>query len=114
MAYTKQTWQTGEVITAEKLNHMENGIGSCVMTVNATTENDVTTLDKTWQEIHDAIAAGKLVIIPIIGATNAEMEIITSAVSDTGFKIFIFGNTESAKYLADTADGYPSYSEDVG
>lgn len=26
MAYTKQTWQTGETITAEKLNHMEDGI----------------------------------------------------------------------------------------
>ena len=26
MAYTKQTWQTGEVITADKLNHIEDGI----------------------------------------------------------------------------------------
>lgn len=26
MAYEKQTWATGQVITAEKLNHMENGI----------------------------------------------------------------------------------------
>lgn len=26
MAYEKQTWQTGETITAQKLNHMEDGI----------------------------------------------------------------------------------------
>lgn len=26
MAYEKQTWQTGDVITQEKLNHMEQGI----------------------------------------------------------------------------------------
>ena len=26
MAYEKQTWQTGDTITAEKLNHMEDGI----------------------------------------------------------------------------------------
>lgn len=26
MAYDKYTWQTGEVITQEKLNHMEQGI----------------------------------------------------------------------------------------
>lgn len=26
MAYEKQTWQTGDVITQEKLNHMEEGI----------------------------------------------------------------------------------------
>ena len=28
MSYTKQTWNTGDVITAQKLNHMENGIAS--------------------------------------------------------------------------------------
>ena len=26
MSYTKQTWTTGETITADKLNHMEDGI----------------------------------------------------------------------------------------
>lgn len=26
MSYTKQNWQTGDKITAEKLNHMEDGI----------------------------------------------------------------------------------------
>lgn len=28
MAYEKQTWTTGEVITQEKLNHMEDGIAN--------------------------------------------------------------------------------------
>lgn len=28
MSYTKQTWATGDTITAEKLNHMEDGIAS--------------------------------------------------------------------------------------
>lgn len=28
MAYEKQTWTTGETITASKLNHMEDGIGA--------------------------------------------------------------------------------------
>ena len=27
MSYEKQTWQNGDIITAEKLNHMEDGIG---------------------------------------------------------------------------------------
>lgn len=26
MSYTKQTWQTGDTVTAERLNHMEDGI----------------------------------------------------------------------------------------
>ena len=29
MAYEKQTWQCGDVISAEKLNHMEDGIAEC-------------------------------------------------------------------------------------
>lgn len=28
MAYEKQTWETGDTITAAKLNHMEDGIGA--------------------------------------------------------------------------------------
>ena len=28
MAYSKQTWQTGDTITAAKLNHMEDGIAA--------------------------------------------------------------------------------------
>ena len=28
MSYVEQTWTTGDTITAEKLNHMESGIGS--------------------------------------------------------------------------------------
>lgn len=55
MAYEKQTWTCGEVITADKLNHMEDGIasasegGSCDCGFSCTeiyaslTEEDVTT-----------------------------------------------------------------------
>lgn len=28
MAYEKQTWNTGDVITEEKLNHIEDGIAN--------------------------------------------------------------------------------------
>ena len=68
--YEKQTWNTGDVITEEKLNHMEDGIasgcsGGGVMIVNVNhdrdTGNDI--LDKTWKEIHDAYISGTTVII---------------------------------------------------
>lgn len=32
MAYIKQTWQDGEVITKEKLNHIEEGIANIELT----------------------------------------------------------------------------------
>lgn len=69
MAYEKQTWTTGEVITQEKLNHMEDGIanaGGGALIVNATTTTSesgtITTLDKTWQEIHDAFLSVPVII----------------------------------------------------
>ena len=60
MAYTKQTWETGDVITAEKLNHMEDGIGGTsgaggILIIHVTYDNTGTFLDKTWQEIFDAM-----------------------------------------------------------
>lgn len=35
MSYTPTNWQTGDTITAEKLNNMENGIAGAVVSFNA-------------------------------------------------------------------------------
>lgn len=40
MAYDKYTWQTGEVITQEKLNHMEQGIENAYELPAVTSEDD--------------------------------------------------------------------------
>lgn len=67
MAYTKQTWATGEVITQEKLNHAEEGIEGAYETFKVTfTETDngssVTySCDKTYAEITEAINSHLLV-----------------------------------------------------
>lgn len=50
MAYEKQTWITGEVITEEKLNHIEDGIagaGGGIDTVFVAVDQDVKTQEKT-------------------------------------------------------------------
>ena len=64
MSYVKQTWITNDVITAEKLNHMENGIEAAAVDpfiVNLTpTEEDFSgVMDKTCAEITAAYEAGK-------------------------------------------------------
>ncbi len=51
MAYEKHTWETGETITAEKLNNLENK--TSVWLIPATVEGNKITLTKTWQEIYD-------------------------------------------------------------
>lgn len=68
MAYQKQTWITGETITADKLNHMEDGIGNNLegnnwLTINIVKDNpedDTMRLDKTAGQI---IAAYPYVLI---------------------------------------------------
>lgn len=69
MSYEKQTWVTGETITASKLNHMEDGIASDEVgsfLISFTPTSQITgTIDKTYSEIIAAIQNGQ---IPIINA----------------------------------------------
>lgn len=63
MSYTKQVWATGDIITEEKLNHMEDGISANgVLVVGTTVSGNTVTLDKTWQEIHEALLTGGAII----------------------------------------------------
>ena len=69
MSYEKQTWANGDVITANGLNHMEDGIagaggGAEPLIVNVTVESSVATADKTWRELYTAFNSGRL--CPII------------------------------------------------
>lgn len=53
MAYTKNTWASGDVVTSAKLNNIENGIASGgVLVVNAALNNEeLYELDKTYTDI---------------------------------------------------------------
>lgn len=68
MAYTKQTWTSGETVTSAKLNHMEDGIaeggsGGGVFVVNFTYDEQTQkyTADKTLQEIGTAAMSGSVI-----------------------------------------------------
>ena len=55
MSYTKTNWETGDIITAEKLNHMEDGIADGgVLFINIDSNDNNYVMDKTWQQIYDA------------------------------------------------------------
>lgn len=73
MSYVKNNWKNGDVISADKLNHMEDGIssGGGAMIVGGTwgeiKEEDwgykvEFTADKTWEEISQALQSGTLCI----------------------------------------------------
>jgi hypothetical protein len=79
MSYTKTTWKTGDVITAEKLNKIEDQVAAneeaissaggddSVFIVNIDAEDSggtiTATADKTRQEMSAAADAGKPIII---------------------------------------------------
>ena len=55
MSYEKQTWATGDVITAEKLNHMEDGIedagGGTTRVIEVVIDGSTQTLQATYNQI---------------------------------------------------------------
>lgn len=96
--YTKQVWNCGDTITADKMNHIEEGIENAssgdalfVKYDHSETEGRTTTyyFDKTWQEVHDALVAGRAVTANAIlkgalGITDGLMDYITAATEDDG------------------------------
>lgn len=61
MSYTPTTWSTGDTITASALNKIENGIangGSGALICNSSNNDGYWVLDKTVQEIYNALLNG--------------------------------------------------------
>ena len=64
MAYERQTWECGETITAEKLNHMEEGIssasggGTALLATITIGEESELSIDKTYEEMANALING--------------------------------------------------------
>ena len=70
MSYEKHTWETGETITAEKLNNLENGVASFsggIMIINAVAAKNgssyIVTADKTYEDVMAAYNEGKMIIV---------------------------------------------------
>lgn len=76
MSYTPTEWQTGDTITAEKLNNMENGIKNAnepfIVTLTPTAQDFSGTMDKTPQEIYNAYKANRQIRAKILGVYPTE------------------------------------------
>lgn len=113
MSYTPSTWAKGDTITAAKLNNMESGIsGAQAYMVGMSFDNDNNmTLDKTWQEILDAAAAGKYVIVFMADENNAYYGPLASVSGGTGmasYTIDIVWVGEIMSFTASTPNDYPT------
>lgn len=103
MSYTKQTWQTGDTITAEKLNHIEDGIADGGVLLVGLDEQTMA-LDKKWQQIADAALA---VIHADTGVGHTATIPCTEIHAGNTYDV-IFGET---RFVCDDPDDYPQYDD---
>lgn len=119
MAYEPTEWKSKDVITSAKLNKLEQGVansgGAFVINVDPVTY----TMDKTWQEIHDALETKSVEAIIHIGETDilAFLVLGSSYNEDYGGYLVQCCAFESDDYITyeivgslfttETSDGYP-------
>lgn len=112
MAYVKTTWETGDVITAEKLNNMEGGIEALQPMIVVKTQieenntkagNPEFTLDKTYTEIMTALQAGVTVFICLTDVDEFYRDMVVKADYYQG--VYEIVDTANVFYYSSTADG---------
>lgn len=111
MSYTPTEWATGDVITAEKLNNMEDGIVGSAKVLFIEVNEETGVFNKTWNELKNALSDGVLCLAVFSGDETATITVISSvALLDAGYGIF----TDFAKIsttdpiaIAETPDDYP-------
>lgn len=73
MSYTPTNWQTGDTVTAERLNKMESGIELAndpfIVTLTPTAQDMSGVMDKTAIEIRAAFDAGKRILFTFPNGT---------------------------------------------
>ena len=106
MSYTPTDWKTGDTIFAEQLNNMEAGIvgGQELLIIHATgvggTPDTPGTpvLDKTYEEISDAIQHGKIPLIVVEregGAANVMVLTLASFADGLGYLFYLIVPTNN-------------------
>lgn len=110
MSYTPINWQTGDTITAEKLNKMDNGW--LVFVVNLITDESSTRFDKTWQEVYDAADAGALVLLrqKVDGELLYNSWVTDIANESSSYAVYVhsFVANSEIEYETNAASGYPA------
>lgn len=113
MAYTPTVWETGDVITAQKLNKMENGIAGIngVLSITVSDSGDDSILSATWQEINDAIENHTPVFVFVDGNTTMP-QMVYATTSDDGYEAILYDISVQTLmvYSCESADDFPIYS----
>lgn len=106
MAYEPTVWAAGDVVTSAKLNKIETGIANAgsIFVLHETTEENVYTLDRTWQEIHDAMENDAMVVIFSQTSDGMLLDIVWDAIIDNGLYTV---DAQAKTYTASSSTEYP-------
>lgn len=114
MAYTKTNWTNGDLITASKLNKMEQGIadgasgGVMVITETYNPEAGTGTLSATWQEINDSIASDAVPFVKNVEGDTVRLSLVDFVeIADNLYSVYV----NERQYKADTPSDYPVFTE---
>lgn len=114
MSYTPTEWKSGDVVTSEKLNKLENGVaaaGWLAVHVSMETGDDGTTMtmDKTYAEIAAADQNGPVFVAMPAGPSGENNWLTLSVLGynddDSKYEVEPYG---TSAWYADTENDYPS------
>lgn len=130
MAYEKQNWKTGDVVTSTKLNHMEDGIaeggsgGTPIINTTRTVGSNystVFTFDKTFAEIQAMLDDGSIPVVKCVYETETDDRTMyypvygTGKYEDDNYFVKMQGMYEGyytvVEAEAETTSSYPAYVE---
>ena len=130
MSYEKQTWKTGDTITAAKLNHIEDGISTYMIRITDQLDSSGFTIssiiDKTWNELRNAFLNFPVIYVHH-GEITIEYEEQEGFVSKSEYNVlttlFFTHNIDSGtytvefngdgmEYICTDPDDYPSWTDE--
>ena len=106
MTYTPKEWQYGDTIAAEDLNHIEQGVANSSGTEPLIVNDNDGVLNKTWQEIYDAMPNTMFVF--------EEGKVLINRVGQNPITRDYMVEADGISYTTQTADGYPATNSSVG
>ena len=122
MAYTRHEWECGEVVTAEMLNNIEEGIeqalaggGSVAPLIlqqevdDTDPENPILQITTPYSEIKAAYLSGRAVILDPVQRDKQYMSMIGMTDFNPGGKVVFLNSTGNGHdmYSTDTDSAYP-------
>ena len=114
MAYEKNTWATGDVVTSTKLNHMEDGIASGGLPIIPTTwtSEQSFTFEKTYAEVKAILDSGTIALfemaIELQDVSLKTYGVVTGYAEQGGtYSLSILGEHQIS---VASPDAYPVYS----